>query len=742
MSNKLKFFATCPKGVGDILAAELTSFGAEGIKESAAGVSFTGTLEVAYRACLWSRTASRILLPLAEFKVTSEEDLYKGIRQIPWEEHFSSDSTFAVNASGKAGPINHTHFASLKVKDAIVDRFRDLHGIRPSIDIKQPDLRLNLHLARDSGTISLDLSGEALHKRGYRREKGKAPLKENLAAAILIRAGWPQLAAEGSPFIDPMCGSGTLPIEAALMAGDVAPGILRSSFGFLGWKKHQTNIWTNLQVEARYRMKDGLDQLPVILGYDSDRAAIRAALDNLQRAGLEKGVHFERLDLDSLTLPLAVRDRKGLIIFNPPYGERLGEKENLQTLYSTIGERLKSEFREWRAVVFTGNPELGKEMGLRAVKTNNLYNGNIKCRLLHFDVREERFTRGALEGPSTVSSGKEWGDEVRMFANRLRKNLRTLGKWAEGENISCYRLYDADVPEFNLAVDLYDDHAHVQEYEAPYSVDPGRAAARLEAALVQVREVLSLSKDQVHLKIRRRQRGGSQYDKKEEQRQFLRVDEGDLDFLVNLTDYLDTGLFLDHRTTRSMIRELAAGKKFLNLFCYTGSATVYAAAGGASSTTSVDMSNTYLDWARRNMNLNSFGGEEHRFFRADVLKWIGRETRRYGLIFLDPPTYSRSKTMDSDFDVQRDHVSLIRDAARLLALGGVLLFSTNRRGFSLDKDALDGLEIEDITDATIPRDFKRRPGIHKCYKIQNPESRIQNPGEKLDQATERLSEKD
>jgi 23S rRNA (guanine2445-N2)-methyltransferase / 23S rRNA (guanine2069-N7)-methyltransferase len=323
----------------------------------------------------------------------------------------------------------------------------------------------------------------------------------------------------------------------------------------------------------------------------------------------------------------------------------------------------------------------------------------------------------------------EVGEEARMFANRLRKNLRTLGKWAEGEDISCYRLYDADVPEFNLAVDLYDDHVHVQEYEAPYSVDSGLAAARLKAALVQVQEVLSLTKDRVHLKIRRRQRGGSQYDKREEQKQFIRVDEGDLDFLVNLTDYLDTGLFLDHRITRSMIKELAAGNSFLNLFCYTGSATVYAAAGEASSTTSVDMSNTYIDWARRNMRLNSFGGQHHRFFRADVLQWIRKEKRRYGLIFLDPPTYSRSKNMNSDFDIQRDHVSLILGTVRLLSAGGILLFSTNRRGFSLDKDALDGLKIEDITDATIPRDFKRRPGIHKCYRIstQYPVPSTQEP---------------
>ena len=720
MSVLLEFFATCPKGVGDLLAAELISLGAEGARESAAGVSFRGTLETAYRACLWSRVASRILLPLGSFPVASQEDLYSGIRSIPWEEHFSHDSTFAVSASGKAGTVDHTHFASLKVKDAVVDRFRDLFGQRPSVNARQPGIRLNLHLARDAGTISLDLSGEALHRRGYRHEKGEAPLKENLAAAILIRAGWPQLSAEGSPFIDPMCGSGTLPIEAALIAGDTAPGIFRSSYGFMGWKNHTSGIWTNLQVEARYRMKEGFADLPVILGYDSDKTAVRAALVNLERAGLARRVHIERRDIGSLTLPPAAGGKKGLILFNPPYGERLGEKEDLRVLYASMGERLRTQFSHWKAAVFTGNPDLGKMMGLRAVKTNNLYNGNLKCRLLHFDVTEERFTREAREGPSGVALDSEAAEQAGMFANRFRKNLKSLKRWAESNDVNCYRLYDADVPEFNLAVDLYGDHVHLQEYEAPHGVDPERAAARLAAAQVQIREILGLPEDRIHLKVRRRQRGGSQYRKRGNEKKFFKVREGGLDFLVNLDDYLDTGLFLDHRITRGIIRGLAPARDFLNLFCYTGSATVYAAAGKASSTTSVDMSGTYLDWAQRNMEINSLRETRHRFLREDVLKWMRKETGLYDLIFLDPPTYSRSKGMDGDFDVQRDHVPLIQDAVGLLAPGGTLLFATNRRKFTLDEEALEVLEIEDITRKTIPRDFEKSRWVHKCYRIRNP----------------------
>ena len=717
MSSKLQFFATCPKGVGDLLAKELTSFGADRVKESAAGVSFSGVLEVAYRACLWSRVASRILLPLAEFPVSSENDLYQGIRQVAWEEHFSSDATFAVNASGKTGTIDHTHFAALKVKDAVVDRFRDLTGKRPSVNVREPDIRLNLHLSRGQGTVSVDLSGEALHRRGYRHEKGMAPLKENLAAALLLRAGWPQVSSDGNPFIDPMCGSGTLPIEAALMGGDVAPGIFRAVFGFMGWKNHQTGLWTNLQVEARYRMKEGLERLPLILGYDSDRASVRAARGNLQRAGLDRRVHIERRSLESLEEPSSARGRKGLIVINPPYGERLGDVEALRGLYTSMGQRLREGFIGWRAAVFTGNPELGREMGLRAVKSNNLYNGNIKCRLLHFDVNKEHFTKETGESHNQEVIESKVSEDGKMFANRLRKNLKAARRWTEPQGVTCFRLYDADIPEFNIAVDLYGEQVHVQEYEPPHGVDARFAAARLETALELVREILGFDRDKVHLKIRRRQRAGSQYERKEDKKQFHEVREGGLGFFVNLTDYLDTGLFLDHRITRGMIRDLARDKDFLNLFCYTASATVYAADGGAASTTSVDMSGTYLEWAHRNMDLNNLRGPGHRFHRADVLKWIRDHNKRYGLIFLDPPTYSRSKTMEGDFDVQRDHSLLIKDTVRLLAPGGTLIFSTNRRKFKLDEDALESLEIEDITKDTIPRDFQKSKWVHKVFRI-------------------------
>jgi 23S rRNA (guanine2445-N2)-methyltransferase / 23S rRNA (guanine2069-N7)-methyltransferase len=307
-----------------------------------------------------------------------------------------------------------------------------------------------------------------------------------------------------------------------------------------------------------------------------------------------------------------------------------------------------------------------------------------------------------------------------MLANRLRKNLRHLGKWARREGVTCYRLYDADLPEYALAVDLYEEWAHVQEYAAPPTVDPVLAQARLADAMAVIPDALEKPTDHVVLKVRRRQKGLAQYERQAATGRFREVREGGLRFLVNLTDYLDTGLFLDHRPTRALIRSLVSGGRFLNLFAYTGAATVHAAAGGAASTMTVDMSSVYLDWARRNMALNGFAeGRAHRFIRADCLAWLASpHAERYHVIFVDPPTFSNSKRMgEATFDVQRDHVGLLRSIVPLLARGGLILFSNNFRHFKLHRSAFPDLTVEEITHSTIPPDFQRNPRIHNCWKI-------------------------
>lgn len=720
-------FATCPRNTEDLLRDELASLGATGVAETRAGVAFTGPLHLAYRACLWSRIASRVLLRLSSFPASSTDDLYEGVYPLPWEDHLDPAGTLAVEvtSSVRQGPLAglNTHFAEQRVKDAVVDRFRAKKGGRPGVNLARPDVRINLHLAPAETVVSLDLSGDGLHRRGYRSEGGRAPLKENLAAAVLMRAGWPRVAGGGGTLVDPMCGSGTLLIEGALMAADVAPGLLRDYYGFLRWRGFAAHEWSELLSEAQERRESGLRRLPALFGYDVDAKAVGTARNNSRQAGLGGRVVVEQRELTALAAPpLRKTDSPpGLVVTNPPYGNRLGELTELTGVYETLGERLKASFPGWEAAVFTGNPELGAHLGLRAHRVNSLYNGPLECRLLLFHIDDRRTGDG--DAPTRrLQAGRPQGDSAgaQMLANRLRKNLRHLRRWAAREDIHCYRLYDADLPEYAVAVDLYEDWAHVQEYAPPSTVDPVRARRRLKDVMAVVPEVLEIPSDHVALKVRRQQRPTDQYRKLHDMGAYLTVEEGGLAFLVNLTDYLDTGLFLDHRVTRGLIRELSAGRRFLNLFAYTGSASVYAAAGGAISTTSVDLSANYLDWARRNLGLNGFTGAEHACVRADCLEWLREApSGAYDLVFLDAPTFSNSKSMSGDLDLQRDHPWLIRAACRLLSPEGTLIFSTNYRRFKLDPSLGEELAVADVTKQTIPPDFARSPRVHTCFRISS-----------------------
>ena len=544
---------------------------------------------------------------------------------------------------------------------------------------------------------------------------GEAPLKENLAAAILLRAGWPAIAAAGGTLADPMCGSGTLLIEGAWLAGDVAPGLLRDYFGFLGWKQFDPAPWREMVQEARERREEGLRSLPPIHGYDSDAKAIATARNNIRRAGLAGRVMVERRGLDHLTAPISGQSR-GLLVTNPPYGKRLGEVQALVPTYETLGEKLKESFGGWEAAVFTGNIDLGVHLGLRAHRMNTFYNGPLECKLLLFHIGTDAF-RG--------SPAREPGGGAEMLANRLRKNQKHLRAWLTREDVHCYRVYDADLPEYALAIDLYDGRAHVQEYAAPDTVDPVRARRRLRAAMEVIPDALGVAPEDVTLKVRRPQRGPEQYQRLATEGHFFEVQEGGLRFLVNLTDYLDTGLFLDHRITRSLIRDLAPGRRFLNLFAYTGSATVYAAAGGAVSTTTMDMSSTYLEWARRNLALNHLDGPQHRFDRVDCVQWLESGSGKaggYDLIFMDAPTFSNSKGMEETLSIQRDHPRLVRAAARLLSEDGVLLFATNFRKFRLDVGLQQDFEVRDISKQTLAPDFLRNPRIHRTFRITRIQS--------------------
>ncbi len=758
------FFATCPRNTEGLLAEELRALGAADAKETRGGATFTGPVALAYRACLWSRVASRVLMHLASFPTGTIDELYDAVRAMPWERHLKADGTLAIETTStiRQGPLAtvNTHFVEQRVKDAVVDRFRAKTGGRPGVDLARPDVRIAVHLSPAETAVSLDLSGDGLHRRGYRLEGGGAPLKENLAAAILLRAGWPVVAARGGALLDPMCGSGTLLIEGALIAADIAPGLQREYFGFLGWEGFEPAVWQDLLAEAAERRRVGLTKLPPLFGSDADARTLGAARANARRAGLAGRIQFDIRDLGALTAPPGAT--AGLVATNPPYGKRLGDVAELTGLYETLGERLKKSFAGWEAAVFTANPDLSVHLGLRARRVNVLFNGPLEAKLLVFDIGEgfaDKRPGGAREsaadagdaprgagGPGGPSEPGAHGAGALMFANRLHKNLKHLRKWAAREGVSCYRVYDADLPEYAVAVDLYDGWAHVQEYAPPASVDPVMARRRLKDVMAVVPDVLGIPESHAVLKVRSRQRGTDQYEKLRDRGAFLEVEESGLKFLVNLTDYLDTGLFLDHRPVRQLIRTLAPGKRFLNLFAYTGSATVYAAAGGAAATTTVDLSRVYLEWAERNLEVNGLAGPRHGFIRADCLEWLkeasaaaraaaragaaaggrrgspGGTTRGaapvYDLIFLDAPTFSNSKSMDETLDIQRDHAWLILAAMDLLAPGGVLLFSTNFRRFKLDPMLAEQFAVTDITKQTVPADFARNPRIHTCFRIE------------------------
>jgi 23S rRNA (guanine2445-N2)-methyltransferase / 23S rRNA (guanine2069-N7)-methyltransferase len=770
-ATKLELFASCARGLEPALEGELAALGVKTAPQLG-GVAFEGDLGCAYRALLWLRSASRLLLTLRRFEAPDEAALYREVQAVDWVAISQPGATLAVDCAGSNEGLRHTRFAAQRVKDAVVDQLRDRLGRRPAVDTRDPDLRLNLHLAGKQASLSIDLGGGPLHRRGYRSGKAPAPLRESLAAGLLLLAGWGGVVDATTPdgaqprlFCDPLCGSGTLAIEAALIAADVAPGLLRpAQLGSPGWRGHDSTLHRQLLDQARAR--DLRDRARPeagqarMLATDRDPSVLRLLREGLAQVDLEGWVQVEVAKLSAYLddgegcplrrLPGGPEEGPGLLLTNPPYGERLGQQLALERLYLLLGDVLRTRFGGWTAHVLSGNRALTRPIGLKAERRVPVFNGPIECRLLRYPIGASRPRRRQAEGIDPRLLRDPEG--AQMLANRLRKNMRKLEPWVAREKLEAYRVYDADLPEYASAIDRYGAALHVQEYAPPPSVDEQRADDRLHDTLVVAADVLGVNPDAVHLKVRRRQRGEAQYEREDQRGERFVIREAGLRFRVDLHDFLDTGLFLDHRPTRQLLRGYADGVSFLNLFCYTASATVYAAAGGARSTTSVDLSRTYLEWAADNLGENGFEGRlesagsdrpgaerpgdragrrragpssvaRHRLVQSDVLRWLGQAARRrerYELIFCDPPTFSASKRMAAAFDVQRDHVGLIERCEALLADDGLLVFSCNRRGFRLDDAAVSalGLEVKDISSRSIPRDFARNQKIHRCFELR------------------------
>ncbi len=713
------YLATAAGGLAPLVARELEGFGATDLREDRAGIHFRADLATLYRCLVGSRVASRILLPLARFDEPDGDACYIASRALDWPALFGLGATFAVDVTGKSSHIRHTHFAGVRVKDGIADAFRDATGERPDVDAADPDVRVLLQLQGRQAQLSLDIGNGGLHRRGYRGAGGQAPLRENLAAALLMRAGWPEHleAHPDAQFLDPFCGSGTLVIEAALMATRTAPGLLRAGFRARGWSGHDAELWDRCLAEARDAVRPW--QGPPLLGSDHDRGAVAAARKAAQAAGVGDCTRFEQADALTLEPPAD----HGMLVSNPPYGERIGNTPELIKLYSLLGERLRSAFGGWHVALLVADTTDSQRLGLRASHKHRFYNGTLACHLLQFEIHRRE------EAPAAPAPD---------FANRLQKNLRHLTRWARRQGITCYRIYDADLAEYPLQIDRYEAedgtlHLHVQEFAAPASVEPARAEARLRGALAATLEVTGVEPAHLHYKQRRAQKGRSQYQRAEtaEAAPFTVMEHG-CRLRVDLDAYLDSGLFLDHRPMRLRLQQECRGLRLLNLFCYTAAVSVHAAVGGARQTVSVDLSNTYLEWAEANFRANGLEAEirdgrsrrlpgSHTLLREDVVRWLKGTADTPGMvferIFLDPPTFSNSKRTEEDFEVQRDHVHLILAAARLLTPDGILYFSTNRRRFELDHAALTGLQARDITRETLDEDFRRPPPPHRCWAI-------------------------
>jgi putative N6-adenine-specific DNA methylase len=371
-----KFFATCARRLEPLLARELRELGAAHVVEGRGGVHFQGDRATLYRANLWLRTAVRVLMPILEVPAASPEELYDAVQTVDWSQYLTPEHTLAVDCNVRDSNLTHSKYAALKVKDAICDQFVARTGRRPSVDVENPMIGLNLHVYRNEAVLSLDSSGESLHKRGYRPILTKAPLNEALAAALILQTGW-----RGDvPLVDPLCGSGTLCIEAAWMALQRPPGLTRKRFGFMGWMDYDVRLWTGLRDEARRGVRKDLAQ--PILGHDVRADAIRFAQGNARAAGIGHLLQFEVRDVRDFRPPPG---RPGILICNPPYGERIGEEKELRGLYRTIGEVFRAHCQGWTLYVFTGNAFLARQLGMKQLQQYDFFNGKIPCRLLRFD---------------------------------------------------------------------------------------------------------------------------------------------------------------------------------------------------------------------------------------------------------------------------------------------------------------------------------------------------------------------
>lgn len=706
------FIALTSKGIETLLEQEIIELGGTIEKSSLGSVEFTADLEVAYRFVLRTRLASRLMQKIATIdSVEDKDEVLKAVKtQIKWNELFDPRETFATEFVGKNKLVQNSLFGGLLIKDAIVDCFRDVTGMRPDVDKDRPDYVFQGRLIQNKLHIYRDFSGPSLSQRGYRKNQGKAPLKENLAAALILRSGWPKDTSQ--PLVDPCCGSGTLIIEAALIAAKVFPGVLRANEYSCERFPDFNEALFNKEREAVLNLADSVSAEEInIVGCDINSYVLEKAKKNAQEAGVEQYVSFQVQNAAELNNEYG---ESGTVLTNLPYGERLGDLPELIHLHAYLGLALKKSFENWNVSLFTSNLDVLKSVKLGKTKEYKFSNGPLECVLTNYLLNERQVNIKPFAQDIPL-----YFEESMSFINRLKKNQKPVVKWAKKENIEAYRVYDGDIPEYNFAVDVYGDSVVMNEYAPPKTVDGDKARKRMEDALLLLIDHLDVDLRKVSLKVRQKQKGAHQYQAIDKKDEFFAVQEYNAQFNVNIYDYLDTGLFLDHRITRHKLQALAAGKHTLNLFCYTATASVHMALGGAKSVTSVDMSKKYIEWGQDNFKLNKLYSKNYNFVQQDCLEYIKHAIEKFDLIFIDPPTFSNSKRMEDSFDIQRDHSQILLDLKERLLPGGTIIFSNNKRNFKIEREKLEsaGFNVKDITGPTIPLDFKRNNKIHNCWEL-------------------------
>ena len=706
-AEKLEFFARCAGGFEGTLTRELRSLGAGAVRPLTGGVSFSGTYEDALRVCLWSRVATRVQLVLARVGARDADKLYAGAHAVPWEEHVPLGATVAVWSHGMNAALRNTQFTSVRVKDALCDRLREVRGARPDVDAHNPDFALDVALHKDKATVCLNLSGESLHRRGYRApgEQSAAPLKETLAAGMLMVAGWDSLleGSEAVGLVDPMCGSGTLAIEAALMAADVAPGLLRKRWGFEGWGQHDTGAWEAILAEARERraagagVAAGTGATARIVAGDLDADALALARANAARAGVDGLIEFCHADAALLGSYAHGLPDQGILVSNPPYGVRLQDASELPGTYAALAAAADAVPSGWAAAIISPDAGISSAMGRTPRFELGCHNGPIEAAIRVYDLAaSERQTVEVVSLSSVARTVPIAERTSEQFAARLRKVGRERCRWARRQGVSCYRIYDADLPDYALAIDAYEAcstrYLRIEEHPAPGSVDAARAARRLADATALAAAVLDVERCGVCLP----RRPG------EGQPRIVRVEESGLSFEVDLTAPHDTGLALDLRDLRAELSRRAAGARVLCVPSAAGVPACVAAAAGAAATTTVDASETYLKWARRNLEVNGLPSKRNRLVCAEPLAWLQAHPKRaaFDLAFVELPT------------AQDEADALIEALRTALAPGGAAILISRGKRVSAGGDA------HEITSSTLPHDFARTPRIHHAWLLE------------------------